>query len=79
MYRGFSIDLTLKNSEGKTLFGQEDFLDWNIDVRKLIHDLFANITLDLSGAPAGTYKVEFIVRDVNSEKMATVAQNIKMK
>jgi hypothetical protein len=35
--------------------------------------------LELTGGPAGSYQVRFVVHDANSPKTATVRQSIKQK
>ena len=47
--------------------------------RGAVQDLFLNLKVTLSGAPAGEYKVQFVVRDLNSKKTATVTQPITLK
>ncbi|HEX3034737.1 MAG TPA: hypothetical protein VHT73_06315 [Thermodesulfobacteriota bacterium] len=58
---------------------QKKFLDAEFNSRAPISDLFANINLDLSGAPLGNYDVEFTVRDQNSNKSTTVRKEIQIK
>lgn len=76
---GFFIDIVLKNDKGEVAFEQKKFLDAEFNSKEPIHDLFANITLTLTGAPAGTYNVAFTVRDQSLDKSATVEKEIKIK
>jgi len=76
---GFFIDIKLKDDKGEALFEQKKFLDAEFNSRNKIHDLFANITLNLTGVPPGSYNVEFTVRDQNSDKSALVQKEIQIK
>jgi len=73
---GFFLDLRFKNDKGEVLLEQKKFLDAEFDSRNPVHDLYANITLNLTGVAPGTYKAEFTVRDQNSEKSASVEKEI---
>ena len=76
---GFFIDLRLKDDKGEVLFEQKKFLDAEFNSRNPIHDLFANITLNLKDVSSGIYKAEFTVRDHNSDKSALVKKEIQIK
>jgi hypothetical protein len=73
---GFFLDLSFKNDKGEVLLEQKKFLDAEFSSRNPVHDLYANITLNLTGVPPGTYKAEFTVRDQNSDKSASVEKEI---
>lgn len=38
-----------------------------------------NLKVTLTGAPAGQYKIRFLVRDLNSKKAATAEQPITVR
>ncbi|HSE84548.1 MAG TPA: hypothetical protein VLB01_08380 [Thermodesulfobacteriota bacterium] len=76
---GFWIDCILKDQKGEVLLEQKKFLDAEFNSRSPISDMFANINFDLSGAPAGTYNIEFTVRDQNSNKSAKVQKEVKIE
>jgi len=61
------------------LLEQKKFLDAEFNSRSPIHDLFANISVNLTGAPSGTYNAGFTVRDQNSDKSASVKKEIKIQ
>lgn len=75
----FAADVRVLGSDGTVLFEQTDFGSWRFASKSRLQDIFMNLKLTLSGAPAGQYKVEFIVRDGNSPKRATAAQPITLK
>ncbi|HWP90575.1 MAG TPA: hypothetical protein VNN20_00030 [Thermodesulfobacteriota bacterium] len=73
---GFFPDLSFKDDKGEALLEQKKFLDAEFDSRNPVHDLYTNITLNLTGVPPGTYKAVFTVRDQNSDKSASVEKEI---
>lgn len=42
-------------------------------------NLFMNLKVTLTSAPAGQYGIRFLVRDLNSKKTATAEQRITVK
>jgi hypothetical protein len=76
---GFFLDLGFKDDKGEMLLEQKKFLDAEFNSRNPIHDLYANITLNLTGVSPGIYKAEFTVRDQNSNKSALVEKEIKIE
>ncbi|HEX9831444.1 MAG: hypothetical protein ACRENT_05265 [Thermodesulfobacteriota bacterium] len=73
---GFFLDLSFKDDKGEVLLEQKKFLDAEFSSRNPIHDLFANINLNLTGVTPGVYKAEFTVRDLNSDKSASVEKEV---
>ena len=73
---GFFLDQSFKDDKGEALLEQKKFLDAEFDSRNPVHDLYTNITLNLTGVPPGTYKAVFTVRDQNSDKSASVEKEI---
>lgn len=76
---GFFLDLRFKDDKGEVLLEQKKFLDAEFNSRNPIHDLYANITLNLTGVSSGIYRAEFTVRDLNSNKSASVEKEIKIE
>jgi hypothetical protein len=75
----FKADVRILDAGGKMLFEQADFGSWKFASRSRVQDVFMNLKLTLSGAPAGDYTVEFTVRDGNSSKTARATQRITLK
>jgi len=76
---GFFLDLRFEDDKGEALLEQKKFLDAEFSSRNPIHDIYANITLNLTDVPPGTYKAEFTVRDQNSDKSASVEREVKIE
>ena len=70
---GFNVDFLLKDTDGKIVGGQENFqqLELNSHVRN--REFMLALTLTVDGAPPGRYIIEYRVRDVASEKAATIS------
>jgi len=69
---GFKADFTLKDAQGKWLAGQKDFASvpfksWNFNT-----EVSLTFNYTFTGLEAGRYKVITEVRDIHSEKNATV-------
>ena len=75
----FEVDLRILTAAGKVLVSQDRFGSFRLPTKSAVQDLFLNLKVTLSGAPAGEYNVRFVVRDLNSKKTATVAQPITLK
>jgi hypothetical protein len=75
----FSIDLHILSDSGEVLADQERFGFFRFASKSLLQDIFVNLKVTLTGAPAGKYQIRFTVRDANSEKVATVVQPITLK
>jgi hypothetical protein len=75
----FEVDMKILTAGGKTLGSQERFGSFRLPTKSPVQDIFLNLKVTLSGAPAGEYRVQFVVRDLNSKKTATVTQPITLK
>ncbi len=75
----FTVDFDVVDADGKVLGGQEKFGSWRFPARSPVQDIFMNLKINLTGLPAGAYKIRFLVRDANSKKTATVEQPITLK
>ncbi len=68
---GFNFDLTIKNAAGDVVLEQPDFATANFTSHAKNREFLVTVTLDLDGAPAGDYVLEYLARDIASEKTAT--------
>jgi hypothetical protein len=75
----FSIDLQILSANGEMLANQERFGFFRFSSKSPLQDIFVNLKVTLTGAPAGNYQIRFIVHDANSEKTATVTQPITVQ
>lgn len=75
----FEVDLQILAAGGKVVVNQEKFASFNLPTKSQTQDIFVNLKVTLSGAPPGDYRVQFVVRDKNSKKSATVTQPITLK
>jgi hypothetical protein len=75
---GFKVDFLIKTPDGKILTGQQDFAD--LVEKSLARNLefMMVLTLDVSGAPAGDYVVEYTLRDRTGPKSTTVSLPFKI-
>jgi len=71
---GVIVDFVVKSKDGKVLGGQEKLLTFTQKSRNKVQELMLNISLKLSGAPAGDYVVAYTIRDLNSPKASTFEQ-----
>jgi len=74
----FAVDLEVTSTDGKSL-KKSNFATFKLDTRSRIQDLYLNLDVTLTGAPAGKYNVKFIIRDQNSKKTGAFAQDITLK
>ena len=74
----FEVDLQILAAGGQVIVNKEKFGSFRLPTKSAVQDIFLNLKVTLSGAPPGEYKVQFVVRDVNSKKTATVAQPITL-
>lgn len=70
---GFDVDLLLKTSKGKIVAGQENFQQLVLVSRAKNREFMLKLTLNVTGAPADDYVVEFRTRDAFSHKSATIS------
>jgi len=66
---GLSMDLVLTR-KGDVLFSKDDFLNVDFQSHHANTELMLNGTLNVSGAPAGDYQIELVVRDHSSAQTA---------
>jgi hypothetical protein len=75
----FDVDLQILMTGGKVIGTQEKFGTFRVASRSPVQDIYMNLKVTLTGAPAGEYEVRFVVKDANSKKTATVSHPITMK
>lgn len=75
----FEVDLQFLTATDEAVASQERFGSFRLPTRSPVQDIFLNLKVSLSGVPAGEYKVQFVVRDLNSKKTVTVTQPVTIK
>lgn len=70
---GVNIDLAVKDKAGAVVAEQADFASAILASRARNREFIVSITLDLSGAPAGDYVLEYTARDIASEETGLIS------
>lgn len=70
---GLVVDIVLRDGAGAVVGSQENFQRYTVTSRAQNREFFITLTLNLTGAPAGDYSVEYIVHDIASDEQATIA------
>jgi hypothetical protein len=60
-------------SDGKILTGSENFANLAEKSRRKNREFIDTLTMNVSGAPAGDYVLEYKLHDLASEKSAVIA------
>ena len=76
---GLEIDLEIADSAGDVVATKDAFGSFKFTSKSRLQDIYVNLTVTLSGAPAGDYTIRFVVRDINSDKVARVEKTITMQ
>lgn len=76
---GFDVDLEVLMTTGEVIATQEKFGSFRITSQSRLQDIFMNLKVTLTGAPAGEYQIRFTVKDANSEKIAAVSHPVVVK
>jgi hypothetical protein len=74
----FDVDLEITGPGGQSI-KKPKFVNFTLETRSRIQDLFLNLDVSLTGAPAGKYNVKFVINDGNSKKTAAFAQDVTIK
>jgi hypothetical protein len=69
---GFAVDFLIKSSDGKILTGQENFANLVEKSQRRNREFMVTLTMNVSGAPAGDYVLEYKLRDLASDKSAVI-------
>lgn len=70
---GLLVDLVLRDASGAVVGGQEAFQRSVLTSHARNREFFITLTLNVTGAPAGDYTVDYIVHDLVSQEVATVS------
>lgn len=74
----FTVDFDILNPKGDVLAGQKAFGDFTFTGYRRNQEIYATLTIDVTGAPAGDYVLRFRFNDINSGKSASVDQPFKI-
>ena len=75
---GFDIDIVLRNAAGDVVASQESFMRQGLTSRARNREFYLTLTLNMTGAPAGDYALEYIVHDLASDKIGTIARTFSI-
>lgn len=75
---GVTLDFLVKSRDGKVLGGQEKFLTFSQTSRSKVRELMLNVDLNLTGAPAGDYMVQYVLHDIGNGRTATIEQPFRI-
>ncbi|MBV8776596.1 MAG: hypothetical protein JO032_14315 [Alphaproteobacteria bacterium] len=65
---GFAVDFLVKSTDGKVLTGQENFAHLSEKSHARNREFMVVLTLNVEGAPAGDYVLEYKLHDIASTK-----------
>ncbi|OAP42479.1 hypothetical protein AU381_14895 [Sinorhizobium glycinis] len=74
----FTVDLDIVSPKGEVLATRKAFGDFTFTGYLRNQEIYATLTVDVTGAPAGDYVLRFRFNDINSGKSATVDQPFKI-
>jgi hypothetical protein len=72
-HAGFSIDMTIRRPDGVALLERPDFLEAGLDGPTRNRDFMLLMTLELTGAEPGAYRLDYSVRDLASGETALIS------
>jgi hypothetical protein len=75
---GFVVDFLIKSPSGDVLTGKENFMRIATESHTRNLEFMVVLTLNLSGAAAGDYIVEYKLHDIASDKTATFQMPFKL-
>jgi len=73
------VDVNLLEPDGTVIYGKRDFFAQIFSAQSKIHDLYLNLSLEVSGLEDGVYRVEYVVKDAFSGKACTVRQDVVIR
>jgi hypothetical protein len=73
------VDVNLLLPDGTVIYGKRNFFEQVFSARSKIHDLYLNLSLEVSGLEEGVYRVEYVVKDGFSNKQVTVHQDVVIR
>ncbi len=69
---GTAIDVRILTAEDEEIFAQTDFLTIASESAEKPTEFFGNLSLEMSGLPAGAYVLELTLKDMASDETAPV-------
>ncbi len=72
------VDIEVKPEKGESM-KKDGFMSIRIPSKSRIQDIYLNLDVSLAKAPPGKYNIKFTVRDLNSKKTATAAQDVTIR
>lgn len=76
---GFDIDLVVYDGTGEAVLEKADFMKLGKSSFARMKEFSLDLTLNLDGAPAGDYVVEYTLRDIASDKTTAITMPIVIK
>ncbi len=70
---GYRADVRIETAEGELVLEQNDAAAAEITSHAKNREFFLTFSLNLTGAPAGDYVLEYVVHDVASDESATIS------
>ncbi|WP_244477671.1 MULTISPECIES: hypothetical protein [unclassified Rhizobium] len=70
----FTVDFDILNKQGEVLASQKGFGNFTFTGYFRNQEIYATLSIDVTGAPAGDYILRFHFNDANSKKTASVEQ-----
>jgi len=70
---GAKVDLAIKTPAGEVALAQANFATLEITSHARNREFVLTLSLDLSGAPAGDYVLEYLVHDLASDETAPIS------
>lgn len=75
---GFTLDFKVKTPDGRILGGQDAFQRFEFKTQFKNREVFANLTMSLSGISDGDYVLVYTLRDIASDKVSSFEQPFKI-
>ena len=74
----FAMDVELFDGQGKQLFSKKNFMRVQSVSRHFDRQFFLNVTVNLKGAPTGTYKLRLTLKDLVGKKVVVADLPVKL-
>jgi len=74
-----ACDFQFLDENGNVMFGKDDFGKFDVVSPMPNTEFYLNLTYKVTGAPKGKYKLQTVVRDLNSSKSTKFAKDIEIK
>jgi hypothetical protein len=73
------VDVNLLLPDGTVIYGKRNFFEQVFSARSKIHDLYLNLSLEVSGLDEGVYRVEYVLKDGFSGKERAVHKDVVVR